>query len=72
MRPMFGGKIEKRQQSVAVLEQEIDGPVVFWRVFLGKGRHHGFGRCAIFSKPDFAQILMSIGLHGLRQFVENV
>jgi hypothetical protein len=55
---MLGGKIEKRQQSVAVLEQAIDSPVVFWRVFLGENFHGDLGRRAVFGKPDFSKILM--------------
>jgi hypothetical protein len=72
MRPVLGGEIEERQQRVAILEQAIDGFVVFGRVFLGEDRHRGFGRSAVLGKPDFAQIPMRIGLNRLRQLVEDV
>ncbi len=66
---MPGNRFERRQQHVAVLEQAIDGFVVFGRVL--------FLRRSSWRLPprrgsDLAQILVRIGLHGLRQLVENI
>src|ERR1700684_1068367 len=66
MRPMFGGEIKERQQRVAILEQTVDGLVVFWSIFLREDYHPGFGGRAVLEQPDFAQILMRVGLNGLR------
>ena len=60
--PVLGRKIEERQQRVAVLEQAIDGLVVFGRIFLGEDCHRGVGGRAALGKPDFAQIPMRVGL----------
>ena len=38
MRPVLGGEIEERQQRVAIVEQAIDGFVVFGHVFLGEAK----------------------------------
>jgi hypothetical protein len=51
---MLGGKIKERQQRVAVLEQAIDGFLVFGRIFLGEGRHRRFGRRPVRRQPNFA------------------
>ena len=72
MRPVLGGKVEKRQQRVAILQQAFDGVVVFRRVFLGESRHRRFGRRAAGRQPDFAQVLVRRRLKRFRQLVEHV
>ena len=58
MVPVLGGKVEERQQRVAILDQAFDGLVVFGRVFLGEGRHRRLRRRAVRRQPDFAQVLV--------------
>ena len=52
--PMIGGKVEERQQRLAILDEAFDGLVVFGRVFFGEGRHGGFGCSAAGRQPEFA------------------
>src|ERR1019366_6876328 len=60
MRPMLGGKIKERQQRIAVLEQAIDGFVVFGQpaptcLLLAPRRTSAF---FIATKPDFLEAIL--------------
>ena len=53
MRPVLSGEIEERQQRVAILEQTVDGLVVFGSIFFAK-IITGFGGRAVLGQPDRA------------------
>src|SRR5450759_2625475 len=72
MVPVIGGKVEERQQCFAILDQAFDGLVVFWCVFFGECRDRRLRCCSIRRQPDFAQVFVRVGLHGLWKLVENV
>src|SRR4030088_593570 len=72
MVPVISGKVEKRQQCFAILDQAFDGLVVFRRVFLGECRNRRLRRRPVRRQPDFVQVFVRIGLNGFRKLVENV
>ena len=72
MVPVISGKVEERQQRFAILDQAFDRLVVFRRVFLGECRDRRLRCCSIRRQPDFAQVFVRVGLHGLWKLVENV
>src|SRR3979490_1841443 len=72
MVPVISGKVEKRQQCFAILDQAFDGLVVFGRVFLGECGNRRLRRRPVRRQPDFVQVFVRIGLKGFRKLVENV
>src|SRR3977135_3561468 len=72
MVPVISGKVEKRQQCFAILDQAFDGLVVFRRVFLGEWRNRRLRGRQVRRQPDFVQVLVRIGLNGFWKLVENV
>lgn len=72
MDPVFRRKIVERQQPLAVLGQAIGRLGIFALV-----RHHKqvkghLGLGTIRHLPDGLEPLLSLGLHALRQFVQNI
>jgi hypothetical protein len=69
---MLGGKIEECQQRLPILEEAIDRLVVFWRIFLGECGDGKIRLRPVGRQPNFAQVVVRIGLYGLRQLIENI
>jgi putative SOS response-associated peptidase YedK len=53
---MIGGKIEERQQRLAILDQTIDGLVIFRRILFRECRHGRFSRDATGNLPTLPAI----------------
>src|ERR1035437_5793082 len=72
MDPMISWKVEECQQRLAIFDQTIDGLVIFGRVLFSECRHGRFSRSPIRRQPNFAQVLVRVGLQRLLKLVENI